>query len=242
MSSTTWMHIELESEAKPFSNSVWRAIPANSERPLAKLVQSASEAKILAQMLQEISPKNETGDAEYDDVIVKPFRYGKNDKHDSRFRAKNDEGLLYCAFDVETALREQSWWRVQFILASEGLHNPKGMQLQVFKIDVQGTHIDLKSEPFVKHSTLWTHKSNYEHTQALARQVREKNIDAIKYSSVRNMPEGICLAVLKLNSITTKKPAFLDANWWLNVEGTKATVIRDPLIGTGDSYSFDFVF
>jgi hypothetical protein len=242
MSPTTWTLIELASEKKPLSDSVWRAIPANSERPLAKLVDSAAEAKILSQMLKELSPQSEVGDSDYDDVIVKPFRYGRNSNHESRFRAKNDEGLLYCAFDIETALREQSWWRVQFILASDGLKNPKGMALQVFEIKVHGNHIDLTAEPFIAYSKLWTHKSNYEQTQLLAKSARTHAIDAIKYSSVRNMPHGHCLAVLSLKSISTKKPLFLDANWWLNVEGVKATVIQDPLIGTGDSYSFDFEF
>jgi hypothetical protein len=242
VSSTTWTHIELASEAKPFAASVWRSIPTNTDRPLTKLVNSASDAKLIAEMLSEVSPRSNPGEAEYDDVIAKPFSYGRKGKHGSRFRAVSDDGVLYCALDIETALREQAWWRVQFVLASHGLENPKGLPLQVFKIFVEGKHLDLTSTPLNAYSELWTHKEDYSNTQELARAARTSGIEAIKYSSVRNAPNGVCLVVLALPAIKTKTPDFLDENWWLSIQGSLATLLQDPLVGTGDSYSFDFSF
>ena len=240
MSSITWTPTELESNSVPASLTIWRCIPKDSDRAISKLVDSAVDAQILAQMLEEVGPSALPGQEMYSDLISGPFRYGPKSKSGTRFRAVGDPGVFYGALDVETALKEQSWWRAKFLASSEELKDAKGMSLQVFSVDVADSAINLMNPPLNRDHDKWTRDLDYEDTQELARRSRAADLGGIQYSSVRNFPNGVCFVVLRLGAIQSLQPNFYDGNWWLSFSGNHATVIQDPLVGNNGAFSFDF--
>jgi hypothetical protein len=49
---------------------------------------------------------------------------------------------------------------------------------------------------FVERCIAWTHQIDYRTTRDRARVAREEGIELIRHESVRNAPEGCCLAIL----------------------------------------------
>ncbi len=240
MSSITWTPTELEANSFQISDEVWRCIPANTIRPLVKILDTQADIEVMESMLAESKSIVREGLDNFDPLIARPFQATPSVKSESQFRFSGGPGVLYAAFDLKTALYEHSWHRAKFIASSDGLAKVKAMPLQVFKIKVNARSIDLSSKQFAYKKSKLLSKTDYQPAQALAKIARQTSIQAIKYQSVRNVADGVCLAILDIAAIESKNPIFHDGNWWLSFDGTVANVLHDRLEGTGAEFSFAF--
>lgn len=109
----------------------------------------------------------------------------------SRFTAGH-YGVYYAAGDLETAIEETKYHRVQFMLATS--QPPMELDMRVYVARLNASLHDIRG----RQSRLPTiyHPTNYSAPQAFADQLRSSGSDGIAYTSVRR-PAGECFAVFR---------------------------------------------
>ena len=115
--------------------------------------------------------------------------------------------MWYGAEVLRTALAEKSYWRLRFLLDSPGTPDLKPVPHTAFRATVRtATALDLRTEPLARERELWTSRSDYAHTQALATVARAAGIELMRYESVRDPQHGSCAAVLTPAAFGRGKP------------------------------------
>lgn len=218
---------------------VWRAVEAQHKVSTMRLVDnSLADQKILEDILEVSKPPvpQEARDKHW--LIFTPFRYTPPPPG-SRFRAPQDPGVFYAAFEQRTACAEISYWRWRFVQDSAGLEKLEAKAMSLFAADLNtAAAIDLRKPPLSRSRKLWTDPGNYAETQALARKAREQAVETIIYESVRDPQQGAAVAVLTPKPLDG--PAGNTENWFLTV--TKEQVIWQRELGEGFEFGFSAPF
>jgi hypothetical protein len=201
---TTWTPRALASERRAYTAEIWRVVEAQHVVSTMRLVDSLSEQMVLESILEESKPAlpHEVAGLHY--LLATPFRY--RSANGSRFRAAFDPGVWYGAEELRTALAEKSYWRLRFLLDSPQTPDLGPVPHTAFTATVRGTAIDLRTEPFVRDRLVWTDRTNYAATQALAAVVREAEVQIIRYESVRDPEHAACAALLTPAAFAGSKP------------------------------------
>jgi hypothetical protein len=240
MPATTWTHTALQSEAKPWAGSGWRAVEAQHKNATLSLAHgNLTDQAALEDILDAVKPilPRETESLHW--LLFTPFRYPPK-QGGSRFRAEGEPGVFYGAEDCKTACAEAGYWRWRFWMDSDGLRNrSKTLQLTLFEFHARTTRgIDLSVPPLSANRNDWMRPSDYRPTQALARQARLAGIELVRYESVRH-GGGICLAILSPELFKG-----IDAyrnnqqTWNLHIEPPSKITWQREL--SGDGFSFEF--
>jgi len=178
----------------------WRAVEAQHRNATMALVDgNQDEQRILEQIIDSVAKPRLPADAQgLHFLLSTPFRYRSPPPAGSRFRALLDAPVFYGAEDVGTACAEAGYWRLRFWQDSAGLAGRStSMEMSLFEFHgATPAMLDLTIAPLLRSRKKWTAPSDYTHTQALARQAREANAELIRFESVRNAPDGRCLALL----------------------------------------------
>lgn len=241
MSFHTWTPTELESNSTDLECDVWRCISRESNKAISKISDSAEDAEILETLIRSSREHSLPKEyLKYDHLIYGPFHYGPLVSLESRFRPLGGVGVFYSAFDFKTALLEQAWHRRNFVKDAVDLGPVKALPLQLFQVSISARIVNTQQRPFSVDKDAWLSSDQYSPTQAFASVATEASMDAIRYASVRNFPDGECLAILNLEAIRTLSPRFVDGNWWLSVDGDSVKLFHDQLLGSGDSFSHTF--
>lgn len=214
----------------------WRGVESQTEVATAKLVDSSGELDALEAMLEASKPAKPASSEGLHYLLFTPFRY--TSARDSRFRAANAPGVWYGADSVETACAEVAYWRYRFIVDSAGLAKDDVVLITehtLFRTGIHGHGIDLVSAPWSASASIWTDPSSYTGTQTLAQEARDRGIEWIRYSSVRN-PGAVCAAVLEPTALSKSKPSHHQT--WI-CRATKSQVWFTSRDSTR-SYSWDF--
>ncbi|MBX3664476.1 MAG: RES family NAD+ phosphorylase [Burkholderiales bacterium] len=214
---------------------VWRAVEAQHQVATMKLVgHSLTDQKILEDILEDSKPPVPEAARGKHWLIFTPFRY-RPQPPGSRFRAPNDPGVFYAAFERRTACAEIGYWRWRFVQDSEGLEALEARPMSLFAADLRtAAAIDLRKPPLARKRKTWTDPGNYAETQALARQAREQDVETIVYESVRDPQHGGAVAVLMPKPLSG--PVGTTESWFL-------TIVRDRAIwqrGLGEAFEFGF--
>jgi hypothetical protein len=214
---------------------VWRAVEAQHRIATMKLVDNnLADQAILEKILDESKPPVPPGARGKHWLIFTPFRYTPPPPG-SRFRAPNDPGVFYAAFERRTACAEIGYWRWRFVQDSAGLNMLEAKPMSLFAADVKTTvAIDLRKPPLSRRRKAWTDPGSYAETQALARRAREQNIEAIVYESVRDPEHGGAVAVLMPKPLTG--PVGNPESWFLTVTDDRVIWQHD----LGESFQFSF--
>jgi len=231
VSSIIWTPRAVASSAAPYNLDAWRAVEAQHIAATTKLVDSTPEQAILEEILDETKPPRPRESASTDYLLWTPFRY-RAPKGGSRFRAEADPGVFYAADETRAACAELGYWRWRFLKETEAFDSFGPVAHTVFQVRVRGTGVDLRRKPFSRDATLWTSPTDYAATQAFARVSREANLAVIRYQSVRDPKHGGCVAVLRPDAFSPRKPVTRQT-WFL-------TVNRTASIWRRDTESFDF--
>lgn len=238
---TIWTHTALQSEAKPWVGTGWRAVEAQHKNATLSLAHgNLGDQATLENILDEVKPILPQEAEEMHWLLFTPFRYPPR-KGGSRFRAEGEPGVFYGAEDCKTACAEAGYWRWRFWMDSEGLRGQsKTLQLTLFEFHAQTVRgVDLLVPPFSYNRDEWMQPSDYSHTQGLAEQARLADIELIRYESVRNSG-GICLAILSPHMFRG-----IDAyrnnqqTWNLHIEPPAKTTWQRELRGDGFSFEFE---
>ncbi|MGO9931557.1 MAG: RES family NAD+ phosphorylase [Steroidobacteraceae bacterium] len=229
MSSNIWTPHAVESEARRATRRLWRAVEAQHIASTLRLVANVEEQLVLERLLDSSKPAlpGETAGLHY--LLATPFRYSS--PIGSRFRAPGDSGVWYGAERERTACAELGYWRWRFLMDAEGLEMLGPSPQTVFRAGIDARMIDLTEAPFNRARAEWTNPRDYSATQRFARLVRQSNINAIRYESVRDPQHGGAVAVLR-PCFKPRKP--LEQRVWL------LTVRREAAIWQRDADSYEF--
>ena len=160
-----------------------------------RLADSLEEQELLETVLEESKPPLPASVRRLHYLLATPYRY--RPPVGSRFRAALESGVWYGAEALRTALAEKSYWRLRFLLDSPATPDLKPVPHTAFQAAVRSNEaLDLTRVPFARERAAWTHRSDYQSTQALAATAREAHIELIRYESVRDPEHAACVAVL----------------------------------------------
>ena len=226
MSFSTWTPLAVSSESRNWRASIWRIVEAQHVASTMKVVDTAAEHDLLESLLETSKPPLPDDAIGLDYLLSTPFRYDPL-RPGSRFRGVADPGVFYGAASIPTACAELSYWRWKFLIEAEDLDRIEPVLHTAFRADVITTAVDLRTSPFNRDAVLWLHPSDYIATQAFARTVREANIGAIVYQSVRDSEAGWCAVILTPVAFSSKKHHPSTQTWWLAVHQDQVIWRRD---------------
>jgi hypothetical protein len=201
---TTWTPRALASKKRSYSADIWRVVEAQHVVSTMRLVDSLPEQIVLESILEESKPALPADVAGLHYLLATPFRY--RSAFGSRFRAAFDPGVWYGAEELRTALAEKSYWRLRFLLDSPQTPDLGPVPHTAFTAAVRATAVDLRNEPFNRDRRLWTDRTNYAATQALAAVAREALVQIVRYESVRDPEHAACTALLTPAAFAGSKP------------------------------------
>jgi len=178
-----------------------------------RLADSLEEQALLEVVLEESKPALPATVRRLHYLLATPYSYRPH--LGSRFRAALEPGVWYGAEALRTALAEKSYWRLRFLLDSPATPDLRPVPHTVFQAAVRSrAALDLTRAPLVHERAVWTHRSSYQATQALAAAAREAHIGLIRYQSVRDPEHAACVAVLDPVAFGRGKPHGLET-WFI---------------------------
>ncbi len=189
-----------------------------------KIVDTRDEQDVLEALLEDSKPAQPDGRLDY--LLATPFRYPPWGSG-SRFRAVTDPGVFYAAESVRTAGAELGYWRWRFLKDAIDLERLEPVAHTAFRAFIHTSAVDLRQSPFDRDENVWLHPQDYLATQAFARVVREADVGAILYGSVRDPQPAWCLALLKVEGFAKLKPHPAMQTWWLAVYPDQVVWRRD---------------
>lgn len=190
-----------------------------------RLVDSLGEQATLEAVLEDSKPEVPAAARALHYLLATPFRY--RPAHGSRFRAAFAAGVWYGAEALRTALAEKSYWRLRFLLDAPGTPELKPVPHTAFRAAVASTAaLDLTLPPLVRERALWSARSSYAHTQALAAAALQAHIEIIRYESVRDPQRGACAAVLDPKAFGRARPRALET-WFIAAARARVRCARD---------------
>jgi hypothetical protein len=233
----------LRSEAHPWEGAGWRAVEAQHRNATLGLTHgSLQDQKLLEDIIEETKPALPADAQGLHYLLSTPFRHRPRPPQGSRFRGRLDPGVFYGAEDVKTACAEAGYWRLRFWMDSAGLSGcAASIQMTLFEFHGStGAMIDLTKPPLADRRADWTHASDYRHTQGLASEARLEGIGMIRYESVRNSPDGRCLAILSPGVFAAAREPYRhnQQSWSLFIQPPRLTVWQRSL--TTDSFEFAY--
>jgi hypothetical protein len=199
-----------------------------------RLTDSLEEQALLEAVLEESKPALPAAVRRLHYLLATPYRYRPH--VGSRFRAALEPGVWYGAETLRTALAEKSYWRLRFLLDSPATPDLKPVPHTAFQAAVRSRAVlDLTRAPFVAERALWTHRSDYQKTQALAAVARGAHIELIRYESARDPEHAACVAVLEPQAFGRGRPFALET-WFIAAARSR---VRCALQGS-DVPQFEF--
>ena len=222
MSSPTWTPAALASELAPYQGGAWRLVEAQHKISTLKLVDTAAEQALLEGVLEDHKPAYPEGCEGLHYLLKTPFRYGAAYPHGSRFRrAGRTPGVFYAAERPQTAVAEMAYYRLLFFAESPGTPWPANpAEFTAFRVEIAtDRHLDLTRPPLSTDAALWTALSDYSPCQDLADQARAKQVQALRYLSVRDPGHGCNLALLTPTAFAKPKPT-ATRTWRLRLSAT----------------------
>lgn len=233
MSSPTWTHDALRSEARPFSGPAWRLVEAQHRVSTLKLVDSLAEQAALEDILEETKPPVPAECRHLDYLLSTPFRY-RPYPHGSRFRrAGLTPGVWYGAERPETAAAEMVFYRFLFYAESPETPFPDdAAEYTAFSAELATpVALDLTAGALARDAGRWTRLIDYEPCQQLAEATREIAGEVIRYASVRDPEGGANVAVLTCRAFASPAP-LVRQTWRIRIGTTGAQAVREhPRLG-----------
>lgn len=210
MSSITWTHDALSSEAKPYKGRAWRVVEAQHLASTMSLVDTLDEQALLEEEIEATKPPIPPECQGLDFLLFSPFRYGAPYPEGSRFRrAGHTPGVYYGSEGPETAIAETAFHRRLFFADSPDTPWPsRAFELTAFAVEIDTERaLDLTAEPLSRDHAAWTHPQDYGPCQALAGQARMADISLIRYQSVRDPEKRANMAILSCAAFASAAPA-----------------------------------
>ena len=225
---TMWTPTALASESRFRAGTVWRVVEEQYAVSTRKIVDTRCEQELLEDILEQSKPPVPRGAEKLHYLLQTPFRYGAPYPVGSRFRRTGlSEGVFYASDEIRTALAEFCYYRLRFFQESPDTLLPRQQErLTVFSADYRsGRVVDLTRSPFVREMEIWMHLSDYQATQAFAELARQADVEIIRYRSVRDLEQGINMALLSPTVLSATEPKVMQT-WFLYLSAAEANCER----------------
>ena len=108
--------------------------------------------------------------------------------------------------------------------------------LAAFVAAVRGRMADLTVKPLVRDRALWTHRTDYQATQALAVVARQADLAILRYESVRDPEHGACAALLTPAAFARLRPKRQET-WFIAAGRARVRCARDQRGGAAWEFS-----
>lgn len=193
-----------------------------------KLVDTREEQESLEDILEESKPAYPAGTEHLYYLLKTPFRYHPKRPYGSRFgRPSPGQGVFYGSEEIRTVLAEYAYCRIKFFSASDKTPTPRNQErLTIFSVNYETNKaLDLTQEPFITENATWTHANDYSKTQAFADIAREAHIETIRYKSVRDIENGINIALLCFKAFKNYTP-ITEQTWFLYLDNNEVNYER----------------
>lgn len=211
-----WTPAALASEARPYARSIWRVVENQYKAATIVVTDTLDDQRLLEEILDRSKPKYPADCAGLHYLLATPFRYWPYDRG-SRFRRANQpDGAYYAAERIETSVAEQAFYNLLFFAESPDATLPKNpVERTAFRVPIRAErHIDLTQSPLDRDRAVWTHLTDYGPCQDLADAARASDIQAIRYTSVRDPKRGANIALLSPKAFAAKQPKSAQT-WWM---------------------------
>lgn len=227
-----WQDCNGKNNIIPLDEYGYRVVETQQYGGLRKTVDSDAEQDVLQELIESVKP---TIPQEYEELhylLYTPFRYPSS--YPSRFRTGTDKGIFYGALDnMQIAFAESAYHYFLRLSESEAPIKQHTTFMASFKFEVKTNFgIDLTQSPFSEYKDNICHLRDYTSAQGLCHFMRDDNIEAFIYDSVRH--EGKNIAILSPKAFAKKKPD--DIIEWHCF--TDADNIEFYQISTKDKYLF----
>ena len=235
-----WTATALAAEAYPARERIWRVVEHQHTASTRKLVDTHAEQAMLESLLETGKPPYPPGSEHLHYLLKTPFRYYPPRPHGSRFRrAGMLEGVFYASLDKCTAMAEMAYYRLRFFQDAPDCLLPKQEhKLTAFSVKYQTERqLNLQRTPLNKDQALWTHRTDYSASQALAEVARVAKIESIKYLSVRDPAQGSNIALLTFTAFSDRKPA-QEQTWYMHFSDSEILATRPSSIDADEQFLF----
>ena len=215
---------------------VWRAVESQHVISTMRLVNNdPADQKVLEDILESAKPPLPANARHLHWLLATPFRYAPR-IGGSRFRARGEPGVFYCAAVQRSACAEAGFWKWRFVRDSAGLKGLNAHPMSLFPARVRGQAWDLTQPPLAARRAQWLEPDDYAATQALAAQARNAGLTCLLYESARDPLAGSCTAVLDPAALVNSDPLLRAQSWFLTVRAQSVIWQRE------DAQLFEFDF
>ena len=215
-----WTQCWGKSNFRQLNLTPWRIVEAQHVTSTRKLVDSEEEQQILEEEIDRVKPPlpDDTEFRGMHYLLFTPFRYPPL-PHGSRFGTRQERSLWYGSEEVRTAQAEVAYYRLLFFAGSSAIFENTELRLTAFTASVfSETGIDLTTVPFSKFEKYISSKSDYSSSQKLGLQMRNDDVEVIRYVSARDRKKGINVALFTSKAFRSKNPTA--SQTWVCIAGS----------------------
>ncbi len=190
-----WQDLIGTSYIQCIETEAWRMVEDQSKSYTRKMVDTLEEHEILERLIEESKPNvrfygDESAFKGLHYLLFTPFRYPPL-KKGSRFGKWTERNLFYASLELETAMCEKAYHRLDFLLASAGNIGGKAVNYTAFKVNISTKKgIDLSKHPFVEFRERICSTASYGESQELGSCMREDGIETFISYSARSRKNG----------------------------------------------------
>ena len=223
---TIWTADVLQSNFRPYAQTVWRVVEAQHIASTMKLVDTLSEQKILEDELEAVKPQIPPHAESLHYLLARPFAF-QDYPRASRFRPSGiSEGVYYAAEHVETAIAEMSFSRLLFFTESPACSWPtQPGDYTAFSVPIATQNAIQVSDLQDGHKAL--HPHDYSKSQELALKIRQASGDTIIYRSARDPKHRNNVALLTSDPFQSKTPKQPTQTWIMHIQRGRVRARRD---------------
>jgi hypothetical protein len=192
--------MDLSSLSGEYRGKVYRIVESQEKVATMNLLDTLAEQALLEELIETTKPSiDETKRRHY--LIQTPFRYPPL-KHGSRFGSRFEPSIFYAGQTLKSAICESAFYSFYFLSRctvqyADAIINHKTS----FTVEIQAKHhVDLTKVLSRDIQEKLTHKSDYQFTQSIGKQMRQESVASFRFFSAR-CNEQLNIGVFDINSI-----------------------------------------
>jgi hypothetical protein len=230
MSRSIWMRCEGSSRLRLLEVDAWRVVESQHIVSTRKLVDSDEEQKVLEDLIEKVKPPAPSGDlfAGLHYLLMTPFRHPPL-RYGSRFGTREERGLWYGSYELETCFAEVAYYRLLFLQGTVAKIAPVTTELTAFSVRVRTRRgIDLTRAPFREFEAELASRTSYRATHAIGREMRAAGVQAFAFVSARSQRRGKNVALFE-PVFATRSPRRVET-WICTTDEQKVEVSKKAFV------------
>jgi hypothetical protein len=224
MSPSIWTQCAGGSEVRPLRLTALRVVEAQHQVSTRKLVDSLEEQALLEQLIETAKPPDRVP-GRLHVLLSTPFRYPPL-VHGSRFGTRHEPGVWYGSESRRALFAEVAYYRLVFLDGTGAGLEPLATWHTAFSVTVQTPRgIDLMAPPFAAHRAAIASPVDYTAAQALGGDMRRAGVEAFRYPSARDAPDGVNVGVFTPAAFGAARPRGFET-WHCTATRRRVEIVR----------------